>query len=221
MDVEKRELFEMHLSLVLEANQVTNLTRITSWEEGCLLHIEDSLVGVPEVNEAPDGLLADLGSGAGYPGIPLAVETGRKTTLVESIAKKATLLEQFVDRLELGNSISVYSGRAEELARERPQEFSVVTARALSSLPSLMELASPLLKQGGRLICYKSTHVDDELDIAKELQQKLAMLLIEDREAILSDGKTPRRILVFEKQGEPQVTLPRKIGKAQKSPYRK
>jgi 16S rRNA (guanine527-N7)-methyltransferase len=143
LNAEQEALLKKHLELVIEANKRTNITRIDDWGQGWLLHVEDSLSGADEVSAAPDGPLADLGSGAGYPGIPLAITTTREITLVESVGKKASLLSGFARELGLDEKIRVYSGRAEQLAQEKAEYFSVVTARALSSLPSLMELASP------------------------------------------------------------------------------
>ena len=217
---EQKQLLSQHLSLVIEANKTTNITRIADGEQGWLLHVEDSLVGVPEVDEAPAGKLADLGSGAGYPGIPLAVVTDRRVTLVESVGKKAALLEGFAKDLGLQNTVDVFAGRAEELARQRHGQYAVITARALSSLPSLMELASPLLIQGGRLVCYKSVDIEDELVAAKRVQKVLAMRLVGKRDTVLQDGKTPRSIVVFEKTGKPLVKLPRREGLAQRKPYK-
>ena len=210
-----------HLSLVIEANKTTNITRIDTWDSGWLLHVEDSLVGVDEVSSAPTGALADLGSGAGFPGIPLAIITGRDVTLVESVGKKASLLAEFSTALGIENQVQVYSGRAEQLASEQPGGFAVVTARALSSLPSLMELASPLLMQGGNLVCYKSSDIDEELAAALPIQEKLAMYYIGKRDVVLSDGETRRSIVVFKKEGQPLVKLPRREGQAQRKPYRK
>ena len=76
LPVEQRDLIEEHLRLVIDANEKINLTRIDSFDEGMLLHVEDSLAGLGELNQAPDGLYGDLGSGAGYPGIPLAIASG-------------------------------------------------------------------------------------------------------------------------------------------------
>ena len=207
--------------MVLEENQRTNITRIDTWDQGWLLHVEDSLVGVQEVNEAPSGRLADLGSGAGFPGIPLSITTGRDATLVESVGKKATILQRFADELHGLCKLQVFSGRVEELSRQQPEGFAVVTARALSSLPSLMELASPLLMQGGRLVCYKSADIEEELEHALLLQEKLAMHVKSRRNVTLGDNETRRSIIVFEKQGNPTVTLPRHEGQAQRKPYKK
>ena len=212
-----RELITKHLELVIEANKMTNITRISSFEEGMVLHVEDSLSGLLEINESLEGLYGDMGSGAGFPGIPLAIETGRPTVLIDSVGKKAVLLQKFADELGLDN-VSSYGGRLEELAVERPGQFSVLTARALSKLGSLMELATPLLKKGGRLICYKSHIEEEEIAHAISLEKKLGLKLVSDRDFYLSDGETYRRIVVFEKVKKPTIKLPRHVGYAQKKP---
>lgn len=209
------ELMEKHLQLVLEANKTTNITRISSWEEGVLLHIEDSLTALPEMNMAPEGNYVDLGSGAGYPGIPLAIETGRTTLLVDSVRKKTDLLDSFIEKLGLTN-VETYHGRIEDLGRERPYSFAVSTARALSQLSVLMELASPLLKKNGLLICYKAHLSDEELNHSFSLQKKTGMKFLSNREVEL--GEYERRIVCFKKISEPEIKLPRKTGMAQKAP---
>lgn len=216
---DQRRLIEAHLKGVLDINTVHNLTRITSWEEGMLLHVEDSLAGLKELEETPKGPCADLGTGGGFPGVPLAIVSGRNMLLVDSVQKKMAAVQALIDELGLSDQIQTYAGRIEDLSKERPQSFSVLTARALSSLPSLLELASPLLVQGGRLICYKSQLPGNELEYAQALEGKLAMHFVSERQMTLSDGLTHRTIVVFEKQGEPTVKLPRKVGSAQKNPY--
>ena len=212
------QLLEQHLQLVIEANKTTNITRITSPESARVLHIEDSRVGLPEMQQAPEGRYADIGTGAGYPGIPLAIATGRETLLVDSVKKKTDILNGFIEELGLGDKVSTYGGRIEDLATEQPKQFSVITARALSKLSSLMELASPLLKMNGQLICYKARVDEEELNHAVELEKKLGMKLVSDRDTVLSDGETYRRILVFEKVAKPKISLPRRVGMAQKKP---
>lgn len=213
----QQELINRHLELVIEANKTLNLTRISDREEGRVLHIEDSLSGLSEISDAPHGLYADLGSGAGYPGIPLAIATGRKTLLVDARMKKMQSVEAMVEALGLSNQISVYAGRAELLARKQPKSCAVITARALASLGVLMELASPLLVKGGRLICYKSHVDDDELSGAQRVQDMVGMQLVSDREFFI-EGGYQRRILVFEKCKNAKVKLPRQEGMAQKKP---
>ena len=213
-------LMQRYLDSILEANKVTNLTRITDGEQARLLHIEDSLVGLPEVNEAPTGLYGDLGSGGGFPGVPLALATGRKTLLVDSVKKKMAIVQSALDDLSLSEQISTSSERIEDLPLEYKEKFAVLTARALSKLVSLMELASPLLKNGGRLVCYKAQLSSEELEEALAVQDLVGMKMISQREICLSDGETTRTIVVFEKIGKSRIKLPRRIGLAQKQPLR-
>lgn len=213
-------LMQRYLDSILEANKVTNLTRITDGEQARLLHIEDSLVGLPEVNEAPTGLYGDLGSGGGFPGVPLALATGRKTLLVDSVKKKMAIVQSALDDLSLSEQISTSSERIEDLPLEYKEKFAVLTARALSKLISLIELASPLLKKGGRLVCYKAQLSSEELEEALAVQDLVGMKMISQREICLSDGETTRTIVVFEKIGKSRIKLPRRIGLAQKQPLR-
>ena len=209
------DLLQRHLELVIEANKTTNITRISSWEDGMLLHVEDSLVGLPELSAAPEGWYADIGSGAGYPGIPLAIETERRTLLVDSVGKKTAILDGFIEELGLSN-VTTYTGRIEDLARDYPYGFMAITARALAQLSILMELAAPLLQKGGRLICYKAHVEQQELNHALALQDKLGMKLVSERIVALEDHQ--RRIICFEKTAKEKIKLPRKTGMAQKRP---
>lgn len=209
------DLLRKHLELVIEKNKVTNITRISSFEEGMLLHVQDSLLGLEAINNAPAGRYADIGSGAGYPGIPLAIETGRETLLVDSVGKKTAILDEFINELGL-EGVSTYTGRIEDLDKEQKGKFAVVTARALAKLSVLMELSSPLLQPGGHLICYKALVQDEEFEHAMSLQKKLALHCISDKTVMLGDNT--RRIICFEKRGNPQIKLPRKMGFAQKHP---
>ncbi|MEF2654915.1 MAG: RsmG family class I SAM-dependent methyltransferase [Eggerthellaceae bacterium] len=142
VSVEQRKLLDLHLSLVIEENKTTNLTRITDWESAQVLHVEDSLIGIPEINNAPEGPYLDMGTGAGYPGIPAAIMTGRETTLADSVGKKTKALDRIIAKIGLQDTTSTFNGRLEELALQRPDYYSVITARALSNLSSLLELAS-------------------------------------------------------------------------------
>lgn len=217
---EQRKLLDEHLRLVLEQNKISNLTRIVNWEQGQLLHVEDSLVGVPEFYKAPEGPYADLGTGGGFPGLPLAIMSERETYLVDSVGKKTAALDLIIKELNLQDRVFTFNGRAEELALEKPEFFKVISARALSTIPSLLELVTPLLSFGGQFICYKGQPEDEEINQAINLEKKLGMKLISRRETVLSDNETHREILVFEKVSEPTVKLPRRPGMAQKRPYK-
>lgn len=215
----QRELLDKHLELVIEENKVTNLTRIVDWESAQVLHVEDSLAGLPEVEEALEGPYLDMGSGAGFPGIPLAIMTGRETLLADSVGKKTRALDSFAAELGIDDIVSTYHGRIEDLALQQPNRFSLVTARALSSLASLLELASPLLAKGGRLVCYKTHSYSEELEHAREIARKLGMEFVSSRGFTLSDGETSRAIIVFRKRCNPSMKLPRRVGMAQKKPF--
>ena len=215
---QQQELIKRHLDLVIEANKTMNLTRIDTVEEGMLLHVEDSLVGLDELNQAPDGLYGDLGTGAGYPGIPLAIASERETTLIDARLKKTLVLDNFIEELGLVGQVSTFAGRAELLAKTRSKRYVALTARALSKLSVLMELASPLLKKGGILICYKAQVDDEEISNAKRIEELVGMTINSDRTLKLSDNETTRRIITFKKINEPKTKLPRQEGMAQKKP---
>ena len=213
---DQQSLIKQHLALVIEANKTTNLTRIDTTDEAMLLHVEDSLVGLKELNEAPEGPYGDLGSGAGYPGIPLAIATNRQTTLIDSRQKKMLILDGIITELGLSNQISTYAGRAELLAHTQGGRYAALTARALAKLSVLMELASPLLEKGGHLICYKANLEDSELTHARQVQKTTGMKFQSERDVQLSEFS--RKIIVFEKTSKPTIKLPRQEGQAQKNP---
>ncbi len=212
------KLIDQYLSLVLEANKRINLTRIDSFEKAQVLHVEDSLLALPEIQNAPHGVCADIGSGGGFPGVPLSIKTGRQTLLVDSVRKKMDVLHSILSQLGLSSQIKTYAGRIENLACEKTECFSVVTARALAQLASLLELSSPLLERNGLLICYKAQTNSHEIDCALEAEELVGMKLVSRRKSILSDQKTHREIFVFEKYDNPKINLPRRVGLAQKRP---
>ena len=217
LSVSQQSMIERHLDLIIEANKNINLTRIQTKEEAMVLHIEDSLTALPELEGAPPGRYGDLGSGAGYPGIPLAIASGRDTVLIDSREKKMIVLSEIIEEIGLKEKVKVFSGRAELLARKEPASFSVLTARAVAKLPVLLELASPLLMKGGRLICYKANVENSEYDSAKAVRNATGMKLIDKREFLLND-EYKRTIVAFEKYKKPSLSLPRKEGEAQKHP---
>lgn len=204
--------------MVIEMNKILNLTRIDDRKQGQLLHIEDSLTGLKEVEDAPEGLLGDMGSGGGFPGLPLAISSGRRTTLIEARKKKCDALQHMVNELELSDAVEVFCGRAELLARRSPLSYAVITARALAKLSVLMELASPLLQKNGLLVCYKAHVEKEEYDDALRVQPLTGMALASDREVVIGDGSFERRIVCFRKERKPEIKLPRKEGMAQKHP---
>lgn len=218
VDKNIQDKLEAYLSSLLRVNEKLNLTRIRDIQEARLLHIEDSLSGLEEMNFAPDGLYVDLGSGGGFPGVPLGLATGRTTMLVDSVKKKMSAIQSILEELSIDQQIKTKACRLEELALEEPYHYSVATARALSQLSVLLELASPLLTQEGVLICFKGQNSNDELKHALEIQELVGMKLISDRSFTLSDKETKRRIICFKKIADSQIRLPRRVGLAQKKP---
>jgi len=215
---EKFQLLIRHLQLVQIANKKTNITSINILEQSIMLHAYDSLLGIPLVRLNEDESFIDIGSGAGFPGIPFAIFSERKGTLLDSIVKKAQLLKLFVGDLGLNSEIEVQALRAETLALEQSRVYSLVLARAVGSIVTLMELASPLLRTGGILLAYKGPNALEEIEEAKRTQNLLGMRIekIEQRTIPIEEAK---RILVrIEKVAEPQIVLPRAIGKAQNKP---
>ncbi|MDR2672330.1 MAG: class I SAM-dependent methyltransferase [Coriobacteriales bacterium] len=213
----QRQVLFDHLQCVLSNSDKINLTSIKSSKAGEVLHIEDSLRVLPEVLKAPEGSLIDIGSGTGYPGIPLAVCTGKKTLLVESIAKKGAILDRFVASNGLGGLIEIVSERSETVALERPEQFSVATVRAVGQLPTVVELAAPLLMNKGLLVALKGRPTDVEIARGVQAGNLVGLSLVSSRRYKLSNGSC-RSVYLFRKDGEPVVSLPRRPGMANKRP---
>ena len=147
-----------YLALLDRWNRTYNLTAIRDPREMVGKHLLDSLAMHPYLD---DGHLADLGAGAGLPGIPLAIaKPGLRVTLVESNGKKARFLREAVRTLGLSNA-RVAESRAEAL--DEPGAYDAITARALATLPLIIELGGHLLKPGGRLLAMKGAVPDDEI----------------------------------------------------------
>lgn len=214
---EQKKALNLHLDLVLEANKIHNLTNIKERDKAQILHVEDSLKAVDYINDVDKPKILDIGSGAGYPGIPIAIATGYDTYLCETVRKKCDCLESFITTLKINSNVFVINNRIENLSNKYNSNFDIVTARALSSLSSLLELASPLLKIGGLLICYKSKNIDEEYNNALHLLKYLGYELYKNDTFTLTDG-TNRRIIVYKKVNDANIKLPRKLGFAQKKP---
>ncbi len=207
-----------YLKKLLVINESINLTRVTDYNDAKLLHLEDSLLVLEEFENAPEGKYGDMGSGCGFPGVALSIASGRNAILIDSAKKKMTAVGNILKEMKLQNQIETCSLRIEELAKSDPESFSVLTARALSSLPSLLELASPLLERSGQLIALKAHVSEDELQAALNVKKQTGMKLISHREFYLSDGETFRSVYVFEKFAKPTIKLPRRVGLAQRNP---
>lgn len=214
----KLDLCIEHLEWLQRTNRQLNLTAITEPTEAARLHTLDSLAALPEVLAAPPGTLLDMGTGGGFPGLPLGVTADRSTSLVESVQKKANALRDFV--IQTGIDAEVSSERLEDFARLRPKSYSVATARALAPLASLVELASPLLTQGGRLVCLKGAPSEEEMLAGDAAAGRVGLTRASSRQISLPVRGERRTIIVFEKTSQPSIELPRRVGLAQKRPLR-
>lgn len=215
---EQCELLARHLDLVLSYNERLNLTRITDVLEAAYLHVADSLLLWPAVEAAPKGVLLDMGTGGGFPGLPLAIVTGRKTVLADSVRKKVTAVDEFVHELGMQRRVSTEATRVEELARRRRGGFAVVTARAVAQSNVLVEYAAPLLCRGGRLVVAKAHPAQEELDAANRAAKLCGMKRVSRETFELPDGRGHREVIVYERVGNPAVKLPRNTGMAQHHP---
>lgn len=210
---EQADRLRDHALAVLEANAVTNLTRITEPQEFLRLHIVDSLLPLTYL-DLTHGRVLDIGSGAGFPGIPLAV-MGCQVSLCETRKKKAAYLARWVDELEL--TADVVADRAEELAASGVR-YDWVIMRAVSALPSLLELASPLLRTGGRLVAMKGPRTAEEETRAGNVGPLVGMTPATAFEYSLPRGDERRTLYVYERKGPSRVSLPRRPGLAQTQP---
>lgn len=218
LDKNSEALINKHLQLVLKKNEKINLTAIKDIATAKIKHIEDSLSIIPYISNYPKGKIIDIGSGGGFPGIPVAIASKRHTTLVETVKKKAECLNYFVNELSVRDLITVYNGRIEDYSKEHKEEYSIVTARALSKITSLLELSTPLLRNNGILICYKSQNIYEEINNANKIEDRLGFKLNKIINIKLSDS-TKRKLVIYKKIHPPLVKLPRKNGFAQKKPF--
>lgn len=206
-------LLRAHAAAVLVANEVTNLTRITEPEDFVRLHIVDSLMPLHYADLAA-GTLIDIGSGAGFPGIPLAI-MGCGVTLCEARKKKAGYLSKWV--ADLGLAAQVLPLRAEEVAAG-DRSYDWVLMRAVSSLASLVELAAPLLNPGGRMISMKGVRTSEEEDRAARASRMTGMELESIAEYQLPGGSEQRTLYTYVRSGPAKIRLPRRQGLAQTEP---
>jgi len=205
-----------HLALVLDENRALNLTAIVDPEEALIKHALDSLLASRFV-VGPVTRLADMGSGAGFPGIPLALQMGVTVVLLEARRKKAAFLKRAVEQLAI-RRVEIIAERAERVARTEPGTFSHVVTRAVADLPSLVELASPLLADSGHLLAMKGVPTAPELERGRVAAGMCGMEQTCLEQYELADSGAQRTMVVYRKTGAPALRLPRREGVAQRRP---
>lgn len=216
LDIDKQEKIRSYLELVIEKNKELNLTRIDTEEKGMLLHIEDSLSCLDEFCNM-DGKFLDIGTGGGFPGVPLAIASNRTGVLIDSVQKKARAVQEMIEELGLNNQIQARGIRSEELALEVGERFTTIVARAVSSLPAVMELAAPLLVMDGELITLRGKEDEVDLEAIDTIAEKLGLETTSKRHIYISETYE-RTIYVFKKLSQAMIKLPRRNGMAQKRP---
>ena len=205
--------FEKYMHLLQQWNEKMNLTAITEEDQIWEKHFYDSLLPFSEMNFLS---LCDVGSGAGFPGIPVKIyRPDVEMTLLEPIQKRCRFLNTVIEELGLKN-IRVLSARAEDHARHHREEYDVVTARAVANLPVLMELCVPLVKPGGQFIALKGKNGHQEVLDAKIAADTLGVKMI--REDDFNSENASRVNIYYEKVKSTPARYPRAYGMIKKKP---
>ena len=218
---EQIKSFEKYMNLLLKWNEKINLTAITELEEVYLKHFYDSLTVAMHVEMADQTYrLVDVGSGAGFPSIPLKIAfPNLDITIVDSLNKRINFINEVVNELGL-EGVHAYHDRAETFG-QNPQfrgQFDFATARAVARLNLLAEFCLPLVKKDGQFLAMKAQQSDDEIEEAKHAIAVLGGKFAEDIQFDLPAEAGERHILRIEKPKETPNKYPRKPGKPAKSP---
>ncbi len=205
----------LYLALLLEANTRFNLTAITDPAQAWMRHLFDSLTLMPWLIEAGAASVIDVGSGAGLPGIPLAVAMpGLRVALLEATGKKARFLREVAAALGLRN-VEVIGERAETAGRDRArhrERYDAAVARAVGTLPVVLELAAPLVRAGGHILAIKGAKAAQEIE---EAAAALRLLRCE----VVRTARTPTgTIVVVRKTAPTPRPYPRRPGEPKRSP---
>ena len=205
--------FEIYHRLLSEWNEKMNLTAITDPVAVAEKHFADSLAALPYLK--PGMKVVDVGTGAGFPGVPLLImEPGLELTLADSLQKRLTFLDALLK--ELGLKAALVHGRAEDLGPNKlyREQFDAALSRAVANLPVLLELTTPFVRVGGTAIAYKGD-ADQELESAKTA----AFLLHVKLRSVDLDSNLGKRCLIFADKIAPTPrSYPRKAGTPSKKP---
>ena len=213
--------FRRYYELLTEWNKVMNLTSITEKDEVILKHFVDSISVAAAVLEfSKKAKILDVGTGAGFPGIPLKITfPDTNVTLLDSLNKRVLFLQEVTDSLGL-KKITAIHDRAEDAARkpELRGRFEIVVSRAVAALPVLAEYTLPFLKEGGYLICYKTPEAEKELEEAAHAISVLGGGKSSIYEYTLPGTDITRSFIVIKKIKATPKAYPRKAGTAKKNP---
>lgn len=202
---EQERQFLKYYDFLVSENQKYNLTAITTKEEVFYKHFLDSVL--PESEITKNAKIIDIGSGAGFPAVPLKiVRSDLKFTLVDSLNKRVNFLNELFILLNLGDIKAVHA-RAEDFIKENRESYDFAVARAVAPLNTLLEYMVPYLKVGGRCLIYKSQKLEEEILEAKKAMEILSVKIVKVLEYELSDAS--RKILIVEKTEKTNEKYPR------------
>lgn len=217
-DDKKIEQFYKYMNLLIEWNEKINLTAITEPDDIILKHFIDSLTISKYINE--NKKIADIGTGAGFPGIPLKIaKPNTQMFLIDSLNKRIKFLEEVIKQNEIANTFAIHA-RAEEIGhnKEYRGNFDVVTSRAVARLNVLLEYMMPLAKLGGKCICLKGPNIGEELEEARNAIDILGGKIEKVEEIELPDSDNKRTIIIIKAVKQLPNRYPRKPGTPTVSP---
>lgn len=214
------EQFMRYYELLAEWNSFMNLTAITEFDEVCTKHFIDSLSLCKAIDCTEQYSVIDIGTGAGFPGIPLKIAfPNLKITLLDSLAKRVKFLNEVIAQLNL-KDIEAIHGRAEDFAKPDllRERFDICVSRAVANLSTLSEYCLPYVKVGGFFISYKSEKISEEMQSAHRAITALGGEVSEQKEFMLPDSEIYRNLFVIKKIQATPKKYPRKAGLPSKEP---
>ena len=221
---EQKRQFVTYYEYLIEKNKVMNLTAITEYEEVIVKHFLDSLsivkAGCFEQNALNGKSVIDIGTGAGFPGIPLKIAFPQlKITLLDSLNKRVNFLNEVIEMLGLSKVEAVH-GRAEDYAKQKEYRecFDFCVSRAVANLSTLSEYCIPFVKEGGCFISYKSGKIDEELSQAGNAVKVLGGKVLDVVKFPLMGTDMDRSFLIIKKTRPTAKKYPRKAGLPSKEP---
>lgn len=218
----KTDQFIKYKDILLEWNQKMNLTAITEEKEIIIEHFLDSLSCIQTKYLKDEGKMIDVGTGAGFPGIPLKIVLPNiQLTLLDSLKKRIGFLEELCAELNL-SKVELIHGRAEDFGKNKDyrERYDYVVSRAVAALNILVEYCIPFIKAGGYFICQKGPKLIEEMKDAKKAIKILGGEIVDQIKIDLPFSDRDYNILIIKKIKQTPIKYPRKAGKPSKNPIR-
>lgn len=214
----QEKMFEKYFNFLIKTNEKLNLTAITEEKDAEIKHFLDSVLPYSEFSK--NATVIDIGSGAGFPGIPLKIiRPDLKIVLVDSLNKRVNFLNETINLLEMKDIIAVHS-RAEDFARLNREKFDYAVARAVAPLNTLVEYLLPLIKLDGCAVIYKSAKLDEEIVEAEKAIKILGGKIEKVLEYDCSEENMERKILFLKKVKPTPNKYPRDKNKPKTNPIK-